>query len=169
MSNRATTAIELQPVRENAVLRERELTATNNDDDTISILEASRRADSNVPDGGYGWVIVGSCAVLAWWTVGTSYCWGIIQSALVEDGVSSPAKLSFVGSLALSFISTLALVNSRLTRLIGLKYLGIAAMILIGGGQVLSSFVVRDVKALFGTIGVMTGLGTRWVSTCSLK
>jgi hypothetical protein len=31
------------------------------------ILEASRLADSAVPDGGYGWVVLGGCAVLAWW------------------------------------------------------------------------------------------------------
>ncbi len=30
------------------------------------ILEASRLADSTVPDGGYGWVVIASCAVLTW-------------------------------------------------------------------------------------------------------
>lgn len=32
-----------------------------------NVLEASRLADSAVPDGGYGWVVVGACAVIAWW------------------------------------------------------------------------------------------------------
>jgi hypothetical protein len=31
------------------------------------VLEASRLADSAVPDGGYGWVVVSGCAVIAWW------------------------------------------------------------------------------------------------------
>lgn len=31
------------------------------------VLEASRLADSEVPDGGYGWVVLSGCAVLAWW------------------------------------------------------------------------------------------------------
>lgn len=30
------------------------------------ILEASRLADSTVPDGGYGWIVIASCAVLTW-------------------------------------------------------------------------------------------------------
>lgn len=66
------------------------------------ILQASRINDSNVPEGGYSWTVVISCAVVAWWAIGTHYAWGVTQSALVDEGVSTPSTLSFVGSLAAS-------------------------------------------------------------------
>ncbi|RBQ87453.1 hypothetical protein VDGD_02881 [Verticillium dahliae] len=70
-------------------------------------LEASRLADSTVPDGGYGWVIVMACAVVAFWNIGISYCWGVYQGALVERGVGSPLVLSFCGSLSPALMSVI--------------------------------------------------------------
>ena len=32
-------------------------------EDTDDILAASRQADSTVPDGGYGWVVIGGCGM----------------------------------------------------------------------------------------------------------
>lgn len=83
------------------------------------VLQASRIADSTVPDGGYGWGIVAGGAVLLWWAAGTTYALGDMQTALVEDGLASPAVLSFIGSLATALISALALVSSRLMFLVG--------------------------------------------------
>lgn len=47
--------------------------------DTDPVLEASRMADSTVPDGGYGWVIIAGCAIVAWWNIGVSYTWGVVR------------------------------------------------------------------------------------------
>lgn len=64
----ATTAIELHEVGHSSLApttastrREEPLSSTEDD-----ILEASRIADATVPDGGYGWVVIGGCAVLTW-------------------------------------------------------------------------------------------------------
>jgi hypothetical protein len=40
-----------------------------------AIFAQSQLADSTVPDGGYGWVIVICGAIMTWWFVGTTYCW----------------------------------------------------------------------------------------------
>src|SRR5271170_597862 len=75
-----------------------------------NIVQASRLADSQAPDGGYGWVVVFACSVLTFWFVGTSYSWGILQAALTQQQLSAPSTLAFIGSLAPAFISILALV-----------------------------------------------------------
>lgn len=123
------------------------------------VLEASRLADATVPDGGYGWVAVAGCAIVAWWFVGTSYSWGVIQGALVEDGLSSPAILSFVGSLSAALISALAIVNARVTRTLGARKTGMIGVVFLGLAEILSSFAVRNVAGLFMSSGVVLGLG----------
>ena len=103
----STTAVqltELQPTPSSATQRR---VATSQDE----ALQASLAADANVPDGGYGWVVVASGAVLLWWSIGMTYAWGVMQAALVEDGLSKPATLSFIGSLQAALVSALAIVN----------------------------------------------------------
>jgi hypothetical protein len=129
----------------------------------LNIVEASRIADSDVPEGGYGWVVICGCAVLTWWYLGMSYSWGIMQTALVGRGLSTAYNLSFIGSLCVTFCSILALVNARFIRLVGTRYAALIAVTCLGGGAVLSGFCTESIGDLFFTSGVLMGLGTRFV------
>lgn len=151
-----TETIELEP---RSVASRTPAPASN--DDASSILLASQAADSAVPDGGYGWIVLFGCSVITWWFVGTSYSWGIIQAALVEQGLAAPSTLSFVGSLSPTFIPILALINARIIRYIGARNTGVIAMALLGLGGVLAGFATHDIKYLFLTAGVLGGIGTR--------
>jgi hypothetical protein len=126
-----------------------------------TIIAASRIADSQVPDGGYGWVVIFACSVLTFWFIGTTYSWGIIQAALVEQKLSSPSTISFVGSLTCASISVLALVNARLIRRIGARNTALLGVGFLGSGEILSGFTTRNVGGLFFTAGVVMGLGAR--------
>ncbi len=53
--------------------------------------------DTEVPDGGYGWTVVAGCATLTFWFGGTTYSWGVMQTALINQGLASASTLSFVG------------------------------------------------------------------------
>ncbi|EHK18641.1 uncharacterized protein TRIVIDRAFT_51049 [Trichoderma virens Gv29-8] len=127
------------------------------------VLEASREADLTAPEGGYGWVIVASGFVLLWWSLGTTYAWGVMQTALVADGLADPAVLSFVGSLQAALISALAIANSMLVRKTGVRAAAMLGAACMGGSEILSSFTVKNVGALFFTSGVVMGIG---VSLC---
>ncbi|KAJ7776846.1 putative monocarboxylate transporter [Mycena maculata] len=116
--------------------------------------------DAQVPDGGYGWVVVFACAALARWFVGTSYSWGLIQAALVEDGLFSASTLSFVGSSAAACVSGLALINARVIRFLGVRRTALLGIFFIGLGQVLSGFAMLNIGTLFVTAGAITGIGT---------
>jgi hypothetical protein len=135
--------------------------STNFDPAEDAIIAESRLADSQVPDGGYGWVVIGACSVLTFWFVGTSYSWGVIQAALVKKNLSSPASLSFVGSLAAACISFFALINARIVRWIGGRYTAILGVLCLGLGEVLSGFCTDNVGGLFFTAGLVMGIGTR--------
>lgn len=126
------------------------------------IMQQSLLADSQVPDGGEAWVVISGCAVVTWWFIGTSYCWGILQAALVKEGVSSSSTLAFVGSLATACISFLGILNARVIRKLGTRYSAMAGVFFLGLGEVLSGFSAMSIGGLFATAGVVMGIGIRY-------
>ncbi|OKL61560.1 hypothetical protein UA08_03901 [Talaromyces atroroseus] len=123
-------------------------------------MQASLVADSEVPDGGYGWVVIFASAVITFWFVGTTYCWGVFQAALVQEGVSSASTLAFVGSLTTACISFMAVFNAKAIRKLGPRLCGMLGISLSGLGEVMAGFATTNVVGLFMTIGVVMGLGT---------
>lgn len=88
MSTTTILTIEAIPMEEQQPLPASTSTTINQNFDPAdpdNIVQASRIADSQVPDGGYGWVIIGASAVLAFWSIGTVYT------------VSSPPSLELFG------------------------------------------------------------------------
>lgn len=158
-----STGISLQDLNTN--LEERPARTTQNDLSTppseTDIMQQSLLADSQVPDGGEAWVVISGCAVVTWWFIGTSYCWGILQAALVKEGVSSSSTLAFVGSLATACISFLGILNARIIRKLGTRTSAIAGVFFLGLGEVLSGFSAMNIGGLFATAGVVMGIGIR--------
>ncbi|PYI31210.1 monocarboxylate transporter [Aspergillus indologenus CBS 114.80] len=128
-----------------------------------AIMQASAQADAEVPDGGRGWVVIGACAVLTWWVIGTSYCWGVLQAALVQEGLAAASTLAFVGSLATACISFLGIANAQLIRTLGTQRSAMLGVFCLGLGSILSGFSYRNVAGLFVTQGVVFGVG---ISMC---
>ncbi|KAK7427296.1 hypothetical protein QQZ08_006233 [Neonectria magnoliae] len=175
MASSVSTSIRLEPYPRTTTTQREGIhhTPTSLQDhsgsDVDPVLEASRVADSTVPDGGRGWAVVAACAVVAWWFVGTSYSWGIIQDALVMEGIASPSTLAFVGSLSAALISALAIVNARVIRWMGSQLTAMLGVTFLGLSAITSSFAVRNVAGLFFTSGIVLGLGLRdvpWASLC---
>ncbi|OQE14818.1 hypothetical protein PENFLA_c035G09677 [Penicillium flavigenum] len=127
------------------------------------IMQQSLLADSQVPDGGEAWVVISGCAVVTWWFIGTSYCWGILQAALVKEGVSTSSTLAFVGSLATACISFLGILNARIIRKLGTRRSALAGVLFLGLGEVLSGFSAMNIGGLFATAGIVMGVG---ISLC---
>jgi len=126
-----------------------------------NIVEASRLADASVPEGGYGWVVVAACSLVTFWFVGTTYSWGVVQDALVQQRLSTPSTLAFVGSVAVASLAVFATINGRLVRAVGARKVAMLGIILMGLGQILSGFSVKTVGGLFVTAGFMMGYGVR--------
>ncbi|KAK7423519.1 hypothetical protein QQX98_000976 [Neonectria punicea] len=174
MASSVSTSIRLEPYPRTTTTQREGIhhTSTSLQDhsgsDEDPVLEASRVADSTVPDGGRGWVVVAACAVVAWWFVGTSYSWGIIQDALVTEGIASPSTLAFVGSLSAALISALAIVNARVIRWMGSQLTAMLGVTFLGLSAITSSFAVKNIAGLFFTSGVVLGLGLSGVPLVSL-
>lgn len=128
--------------------------------DSENVSTTSRLADSTVPDGGYGWVVVLGCAILTFLFYGTTSSWGIFQAALVEHHLASTSTLSFVGSVTVFSTAILALAGARVLRLLGSRTTAIIGILLLGTGDILSGFTTDNIGGLFVTAGFVTGLGT---------
>ncbi|KAJ6785533.1 hypothetical protein PWT90_03824 [Aphanocladium album] len=161
MTTTTSTAVELGDFRKESQRTTIQLRgmAHESDSDLDPILEASRIADESVPDGGYGWVVIGACAVVSFWLTGVNYSWGVMQSALVEKGLGSASTLSFVGSIPATLISVMAMVNARIIRKIGVRWTAVIGISIICLAQILSGFTTESIPGLYITAGVMLGVG----------
>jgi hypothetical protein len=157
MASSTTTSIELR----DAVSNFSETQPTNPDED---ITQLSMLADSAVPEGGYGWVIVAWCAVIMFFFTGISYSWGVAQAALVAQGVSKASTLAFVGSLVPTCIAVFAILNARIIRAVGAQKTGLLGVAFLGTGNFLASFTTHNVAGLFVCVGIISGIGTRYDS-----
>jgi hypothetical protein len=156
-----TTAIELPNLHDGTGERQRnQISHTEPEAVADEVMQQSLLADSEVPDGGYGWVLISACAVVTWWFVGVSYTWGVMQAELVEKKGYSSSTLAFVGSLCPACISLLAVPNARLIRLIGARITACLGIFLLGLGSILSGFATDSIAGLFMTWGFVGGLGT---------
>lgn len=135
--------------------------STSLDAEPFDIVEASRLADAEVPDGGDGWVVIAGCSVVTWWYLGMSYSWGIVQAALVERQLAPASTLSWIGSLCVTFNSIGALVWATFIRKVGTRQAALCGVCCLGLGSILSGFCTENVGGLFFTSGVLMGLGTR--------
>jgi hypothetical protein len=145
--------------------RDRAIGRTHHDGATslnsVTINQASVIADSEVPDGGYGWTVVAGSAVITFWYIGVSYSWGVIQAALVNSGLSTASTLSFVGSLMPACISFLGVLNASIIRKFGARAAAVLGVSFFGAGEILSSFTIHNIGGMFVTAGVIMGIGLR--------
>lgn len=157
-----STAIELPNLAPSAFgERQRNVPATTEPEpEPDEVMQQSLIADSQVPDGGYGWVLIFACAVVAWWFTGASYTWGVMQAALVEKKGYSASTLAFVGSLCPACISLLAVPNATIISKLGARITALMGIFLLGLGWILAGFVTNSLPGLFMTWGFIGGMGT---------
>ncbi|KAF8894392.1 major facilitator superfamily domain-containing protein [Infundibulicybe gibba] len=117
----------------------------------------------DIPDGGYGWVIVAACSVMMFFSIGLTYSWGVIQARLAAENLGPDSTLAFIGSISVSFISFGAVLNGRIIRLLGSRNSSFLACTMLGGGQILSGFSARNIGGLFVTNGIIVGFGTSMI------
>jgi MFS family permease len=119
-------------------------------------------AKRQYPDGGYGWVIVGSSFLLYLIADGISYPLGLINSAWLEYFKQSETKTSWIGSIFYATPLLSGPITSKLIDRYGCKQMTIAGGAVGAFGFIISS-LCTSVEQLYITIGVIGGLG---LSSC---
>lgn len=140
--------------------------------DTTNIVdenEAPSDAVEAIPDGGYGWTIVASCALLLFWMNGYTTAWGVLQTAIVKspDVHFNVQTITFVGSLYMACMVGFGLASMRMMNALGVRYTCLSAVLLFGLGLVATSFTLDNLGGLFCIAGVLVGLGTSLLYTAT--
>jgi MCP family monocarboxylic acid transporter-like MFS transporter 3 len=120
---------------------------------------------SAIPDGGYGWVIVISAFITTFCHNGIINCWGVLQAALLDSTLSHvpPSTLAYVGSLALGGGALYGLAAVRMMRWIGSRTTILIGVFLMGMSLIGASFCTSNLAGLFGTAGLIGGIGMAMV------
>ena len=157
-----TTEVELSARRSQDTSRPRQHDGSS----TMSLVAEGPGPDASnvtsaIPDGGYGWVVVFSCAWMNFLGFGLSGAWGVVQAALLESSLdgASPSTVTFIGSLGLALVVALSLLGTRFVRLIGARPAAVIGVLLLGVGEIASGWTTSSVGGLFGTSGILFGLG----------
>lgn len=134
--------------------------------DTINDSNPPPNAVDAIPDGGYGWVVVFSCAVQLFWLNAWTGSWGILQTALLQTTLKeTPAStLSFVGSIGLALSVGLYIICARIARSIGAKHATLLGIVLFGASNIIGSFSVHSIPGLFVS-GTLYGVGSAFLYT----
>ncbi|KAM3439818.1 hypothetical protein NHJ13734_003551 [Beauveria thailandica] len=110
-------------------------------------------------DGWRGWIFVAAAASTLFVFMGVIYSWGILQADLARKSNMSLTTLTFVGSLATSFMTSICIFVGKAVRRFGYRETAIAGAIFLGLGEFASSWVTHHLGALFVTHGVIFGVG----------
>jgi MCP family monocarboxylic acid transporter-like MFS transporter 3 len=121
----------------------------------------SADATPAIPNGGRSaYTVLFSCALFTFWLNGLGNSWGVVQAALLQEGLTSTATLSFVGSLSITFSVVFSLLSIRVMRLVGAKWAALIGVTLLGLGELTSGFMTGNIAGLFGTTGILFGTGS---------
>ncbi|KNG83835.1 monocarboxylate transporter [Aspergillus nomiae NRRL 13137] len=134
----------------------------------ITAASEPSQPDHDVMDGWRGWVVVGAASCSLFVYLGIIYSWGVLQVKLLESASSSLTTLTFVGSLATSFMVSSSIPVGLMIRRWGYQRTALAGAVLMGLGEFLASWVTEHVGALFVTHGIIFGVGGGLtILTCS--
>lgn len=122
-----------------------------------------------LPNGGYGWTIVTTCAVFTFWTNGWLTTWGVLQAAIISSHTLpvSTSTITFVGSLALGLCVAFGLIATRLIRMFGARIICTTGILFMSLGTILASLTIKNIGGLFCTAGAMVGIGISLLYTAS--
>ncbi|GLI77722.1 hypothetical protein PoHVEF18_006015 [Penicillium ochrochloron] len=110
-------------------------------------------------DSWRGWLVVAAASCSLFIYLGVIYSWGVLAAELVKTTSFSLTTLTFVGSLATSFMVSLSILVGMTIRRFGYQKTAFVGAILMGLGEFLASWVTDNLAGLFICHSVLFGVG----------
>ncbi|GLV44577.1 chaski [Carabus blaptoides fortunei] len=138
------------------------------DEEKDSIMSSSSSASSlsditgkkkpNIPDGGWGWMVVLASMILSMIADGISFSFGLLYVEFLKEFNESKAKTAWIGSLFMAVPLMSGPVMSALVDRYGCRKMTIAGGLISATGFVISSRV-NSIEVMYLTFGVLAGVG----------
>ncbi|XP_049869471.1 monocarboxylate transporter 3-like [Pectinophora gossypiella] len=128
------------------------------DADSICSSRPPPESAPQIPDGGWGWVVVAASFLIATVADGLAFSYGLMHEKFVVFFKTSEAKTSLIGSLFISVPLIAGPIMSALVDRYGCKYMTIVGGVASTIGFVAAAFS-NSVEVLCVTYGLMAGLG----------
>ncbi|KAF2733408.1 MFS general substrate transporter [Polyplosphaeria fusca] len=159
--------IELTPLPNTSHLRSKSPARAEIPTDLVDEIPESAYSTTAVPDGGYGWTIVFCASLISFWNNSIINCWGVLSLALLSSTLKSvpTSTMAFVGSLGLAGGPIFSLLAVRCMRLFGSQITSIIGVLIMGLSLIASAECTENLAGLFGTAGLLAGIGMSFVYT----
>nr|XP_014103763.1 uncharacterized protein LOC106627946 [Bactrocera oleae]XP_036223550.1 uncharacterized protein LOC106627946 [Bactrocera oleae] len=144
-------------VMEDSDVKKRKRLISNESGDSIDSSSTDKKKPE-IPDGGYGWVVVLASLVVSLIADGLSFSFGLINSELLHYFGESPSKTAWISSLFFSVPLLMGPIWSNLVDNYGCRKMTIFGGLLSAIGFGLSS-LCNSVEMLMLTFGIISGLG----------
>lgn len=138
--------------------RKRLNSSTDTDADSIMSSGSKNRPLPEIPDGGYGWVVVFCSVVVSLIADGISFSFGLLYTEFLVYFGESKSTTAWIGSIFLAVPLLSGPVMSNLVDKYGCRVMTIIGGVLSGIGFVLAA-LSNSVIMLYWTFGVIGGLG----------
>ncbi|XP_037815355.1 uncharacterized protein LOC119606054 [Lucilia sericata] len=155
--NTAMTSLANGTGNGNGNAKKRTRLISNDSGDSID-SGSTEKKKPEMPDGGYGWVVVFASLVVSLIADGLSFSFGLINTELLDYFGESPSKTAWISSLFFSVPLLMGPIWSNLVDKYGCRKMTIIGGVVSAIGFGLSS-VVNSVEMLMVTFGIISGLG----------
>ncbi|XP_066259764.1 monocarboxylate transporter 14-like [Euwallacea similis] len=112
----------------------------------------------NIPDGGWGWVVVAATFFLCMIADGVAFSFGMLYDAFLLEFEASNSATSWIGSLFMAVPLLTGPVMSALVDKFGCRSMTIVGAVISASGFILSS-KCYSIKLMYLTFGIIAGLG----------
>ncbi|XP_051958511.1 monocarboxylate transporter 7 [Xyrauchen texanus] len=113
---------------------------------------------SEVPDGGWGWIVAVAFFLVEMFTYGVIKSFGIFLKDLMSDFEESNSRVSWIISICVFVMTFTAPLSSVLSNRFGFQPVVMFGGFLISLGTISTAFT-SSINQMYFTIGVVTGLG----------
>ncbi|RZF32754.1 hypothetical protein LSTR_LSTR009863 [Laodelphax striatellus] len=136
------------------------------DDDSIMSSSSSlcgnrktlKKPEPNIPDGGWGWMVVLSSFFISMIADGISFSFGLLYIRFLKHFGATKSATSWIGSLFMAVPLLSGPIGSALVDRYGCRWMTIVGGIISGIGFLLSS-LCDSILMMYLTFGVIAGLG----------